>query len=384
MTAHVAGRPGPAHRAAVDATRHHSVAAPRAQSTRWLVVQTTHQQPVSAGSDEHPERMIVVLVHGMCPEIQGRQRPPGSTGGPGRLAGPWLGHRQARCGRAVVHCAVVHGDSRVLDTSPSSPASCIASLIGQHDHGSDRSVEGGPRAPGMAQALLRDNPRGGLALGGPATHPSPERLLRNIHRAPAISCGACLTLSLMVSKTTRMDGTPELVPEVRPGARGCNTPLASRIGHHGRYGALPNTRTRPWTSDDRINPHQPPGDYAGRAGLEARGLGPAAERRRGSARALRAGARQDALQVAAWRSAALAVACAGGRGVDRRVGAPDHPGGPGMARRRCRVRLGDQRAGVALDRGRELARGPGGDRRWEHGAADTSHPAGCRGVRARP
>jgi len=33
-------------------------------------VQTTQQQSVSAGGDEHPERMIDVLVDGVCPEIQ--------------------------------------------------------------------------------------------------------------------------------------------------------------------------------------------------------------------------------------------------------------------------------------------------------------------------
>lgn len=45
---------------------------------------------------------------------------------------------------------------------------------------------------------------------------------------------------------------------------------------------------------------------------------------------------------------------------------------------RRRGGLSAQRADPALDRGRQLARDPGGDRRWERGPADCAHAVGRR------
>ena len=318
MTTHVAGRPDPAHRAAVDAALHHRLAAPEAQCAQWLVVQAPHQQSVSAESDEHPERMHVALVHGMCLEIQEGQRPSGNTGGPGRAAGLRLGSTHwapaFSCGSCPRLSLTIIKTTWIDGTPEQVPevhfgASAISGLVLPFQRAAfrlARLVEDAIHAAGRTDlhvvpavnvqistawrtALIPDVavlttipvgpsfPTDTLVLAVKIWSPGHPRAEWETKTAGYAAAGTCRrrpcrlaprrlsqlrrsqlnlgprrppAVGSVAPHAIRMEGMSGLVPEVRFGASCAIAPRWLHIGHQGRYGALPNTRTRPWTVDD--------------------------------------------------------------------------------------------------------------------------------------
>jgi len=119
-------------------------------------------------------------------------------------------------------------------------------LAGQHDGGLGSSVAGEPHVPSPIRVWPGDDQGGGLTLQGLNPQHRAERLtgsahvgsshLGDAHRALASGRSASVRLSLIVGKTTGVDGVPECVSAVCVGVRGCASRAEVPSRGSGRYG----------------------------------------------------------------------------------------------------------------------------------------------------